>query len=275
MIWKTSKTAAQAAPATPDYDPTAPDAQWASEGANKNSPANDKLAAMPALNVTPIAAVPSQPPTARATGPGGPGNGGAGSGGQGGGMGSGGSGGAAGPPKGPFSHAPPEGHARKVSEVLGEIVWLMSQSPLHKQFFISGLELPFADAKNAKDFADAKNDNELMTPVLLQQFRLFYATGRPIGVMRQRASKKLLWGMVSEEVEQRLAGGVGKLRPQDWKSGDKLWVMLEACFQHDEVIAPFGGAEEMVKDLKEKVFPDRAINFVAVTKDGKKETRVV
>ena len=200
--------------------------------------------------------------------------------------------------------------------MLGEIVWLMSQSrrlsgrfaPGHKQFFISGLELPFADAKNAKEFADAKNakefadakkakefadaknDNELMTPVLLQQFRLFYATDRPIGVMRQRASKKLLWGTVSEEVEQRLAGGVGKLRPQDWKSGDKLWVMLEACFQHDEVIAPGacpgprrrsfekrsgGGAEEMVKDLKANVFPDRAINFVAVTKDGKKETRVV
>ena len=36
-----------------------------------------------------------------------------------------------------------------------------------------------------------------------------------------------------------------------------------------------GGAEEMVKDLKANVFPDRAINFVAVTKDGKKEVRVV
>jgi hypothetical protein len=48
----------------------------------------------------------------------------------------------------PFNHPAPEGHAKKVSEVLGEIVWLMSQSctlvalPLrylsavHKQFFI-------------------------------------------------------------------------------------------------------------------------------------------
>ena len=45
--------------------------------------------------------------------------------------------------------------------------------------------------------------------------------------------------------------------------------------QYDEVIAPFGGAEEMVKDLKANVFPDRAINFVAVTKDGKKEVRAV
>jgi len=139
-----------------------------------------------------------------------------------------------------FSHAPPEGHAKKLSEVLGEIVWLLSQSPLHKQFFISDLEW------------------FVMTPALLQQFRIFYATDRPIGVV--------LWASVSDEVAERLAQGTTKLRPQDWKSGDKLWVV--------EVIAPFGGAEEMVKDLKEKVFPERPIHFLAV-KDGKKEVRSV
>jgi len=31
----------------------------------------------------------------------------------------------------------------------------------------------------------------------------------------------------------------------------------------------------MVKDLKDKVFPDRAINFLAVTKEGKKDVRTV
>ena len=64
-----------------------------------------------------------------------------------------------------FKHAPPEGHAKKVSEVLGEIVWLMSQSPLHKQFFISDLEW------------------FVMTPVLLQQFRIFYAQTKPVGLV--------------------------------------------------------------------------------------------
>ena len=61
-----------------------------------------------------------------------------------GGPGNGGTGGAGG--SGPFSHAAPEGHAKKVSEVLGEITWLMSQSALHKQFFISDLEWPAAQA---------------------------------------------------------------------------------------------------------------------------------
>ena len=117
---------------------------------------------------------------------------------------------------------------------------LMSQSQLHKQFLISDLEW------------------FVMTPVLLQQFRTFYATDRPIGVV--------LWASVSDEVAARLAEGTTKLRPQDWKSGGKLWVV--------EVIAPFGGAEEMVKDLKEKVFPERVVNFLAV-KDGKKDVRIV
>ncbi len=156
--------------------------------------------------------------------------------GPGGGSGGPGNGGPGGPGKsGPFSHEPPEGHAKTMSAVLGEIVWLMSQSPLHKQFFISDLEW------------------FVMTPALLQQFRTFYATDRPIGVV--------LWASVSEEVEERLMAGTTKLRPQDWKSGDKLWVV--------EVIAPFGGAEEMVKDLKEKVFPTKPVHFLAVNKDGK------
>lgn len=134
-----------------------------------------------------------------------------------------------------FDQPAPEGHAKTTSAVLGEIVWLMSQSPLHKQFFISDLEW------------------FVMAPVLMQQFRLFYAKNKPIGVV--------LWARVSPEVEARLAAGTSKLRPQDWKSGDKLWVV--------EVIAPFGAAEELVKDLKAKVFPNEKIKFVAMGTNGK------
>src|SRR5882757_3865706 len=77
-----------------------------------------------------------------------------------------------------FTKPAPEGAAKKVSEVLGEIVWLMSQSPLHKQFFISDLEW------------------FVMTPILLQQFRLFYDKDKPIGVT--------FWATVNKEVEERL-----------------------------------------------------------------------
>ncbi len=142
-------------------------------------------------------------------------------------------------PGSPFQYAAPDGSAKTMSAVLGEIVWLMSQSQIHKSFFISDLEW------------------FVMTPVILKQFRLFYDKEKPIGVV--------FWGTVSADVAARLAEGTSKLRPQDWKSGDNLWVV--------EVIAPFGGAEEMVKDLKAAVFPDREIRMLAV-KDGKRDVRV-
>jgi cytolysin-activating lysine-acyltransferase len=135
----------------------------------------------------------------------------------------------------PFKNPVPEGAARTVSQVLGEIVWLMSQSNLHKSFFISDLEW------------------FVMTPVILQQFRMFYDKDKPIGVV--------LWASVDAEVSARLAEGGGKMRPQDWKSGNELWAV--------EVIAPFGGAEAMLKDLKDKVFPGREIK-ADVVRDGKK-----
>jgi cytolysin-activating lysine-acyltransferase len=81
-----------------------------------------------------------------------------------------------------------------------------------------------------------------MTPILLQQFRIYYAQDRPVGVV--------LWAKVDDEVEQRLKSGATKLRPQDWKSGTKPHVV--------EVIAPFGGSEEMVRDWQAVVQNNRA-----------------
>jgi cytolysin-activating lysine-acyltransferase len=134
-----------------------------------------------------------------------------------------------------FTAAAPAGAARTVSAVLGEVVWLLTQSPQHKQsFFLGDLEWM------------------AMPPILLQQFRLFYAKDRPIGVV--------LWAFVDEEVEARLLSGNARLRPQDWKSGDRLWIV--------EAVAPFGGTDEMLKDLKAKVFPDREVRFRAV-EEGK------
>ena len=140
-----------------------------------------------------------------------------------------------------FTDLAPSGAARTVSAVLGEIVWLLTQSAQHKQaFFIGDLEWM------------------AMPPILLQQFRMFYAKDRPLGA--------ILWAYVNDEVEQRLLSGSARMRPQDWKCGDALWVV--------DVIAPFGGTDEMLKDLKAKVFPDREVRFRAV-EGGKGVARVM
>jgi cytolysin-activating lysine-acyltransferase len=123
----------------------------------------------------------------------------------------------------------------------------MSQSPVHKQFFISDLEWL------------------VMTPVILQQFRMYYQNAAP-AEGGQRPIGVVLWARVSAEVETMLERGTTKMRPQDWKSGDRLWVV--------EVIAPFGGHDAMVADLKAKVFPTEPIKMVAMV-EGRKEVRVV
>ena len=162
-------------------------------------------------------------------------------------------------PGSPFQYAAPEGSAKTMSAVLGEIVWLMSQSQLHKSFFISDLEWPVAQAAKRKNAAQAANENKPMTPVILKQFRLFY----------DQETSRSAWCSGAGCRRRSSSGcrqGTSKLRPQDWTSGDRLWVV--------EVIAPFGGAEEMVKDLKAAVFPDREIRMLVV-KDGVKDVRAV
>ena len=88
---------------------------------------------------------------------------------------------------------------------------------------------------------------------------------KPIGVV--------FWGSVSDEVSTRLAEGTSKLRPQDWKSGDSLWV-VETIAPQPAPAKAGGGAEEMVKDLKAAVFPDREIRMMVV-KDGVRDVRAV
>jgi cytolysin-activating lysine-acyltransferase len=141
---------------------------------------------------------------------------------------------------GVFSHPRPGGD-RTLAAILGEVVWLLSQSPKHKGFLIADLEWM------------------VMTPVLLTQYRLYYAQDRPIGVV--------LWAAADAEVEERLAAGSARLRPQDWKSGDRIWVA--------DVIAPFGGDAEMLADLKAKVFPDRDVKFLALGERGRGEVKVI
>jgi cytolysin-activating lysine-acyltransferase len=46
----------------------------------------------------------------------------------------------------------------------------------------------------------------------------------------------------------------------DWKSGDNLWLM--------DMIAPFGGQDEAMKELREKVFAGRKIKTLQPAPSG-------
>lgn len=127
-----------------------------------------------------------------------------------------------------------------VSDVFGQIVWLMSQSPAHKNFFISDLEWM------------------VMPPMLLRQFRIFPGKNQPLGVA--------LWASLSPEVEKRLEAGGTRLGPNEWKSGDSIWLV--------DLIAPFGHQETMLADIKKTIFAGKRFKMHLNSPEGRKVVTV-
>ena len=126
-----------------------------------------------------------------------------------------------------------------VAGILGEAVWLLGRSNAHKHLFISELDW-------------------LLVPALqLRQFRIWRHNGQPVGFAS--------WAYLTQEsadrfVESAKAGRMGRIAPNEWKSGDQLWLI--------DFLAPFGGSEEMIKELREKIFAGRKIKTLQPAPDG-------
>ena len=95
--------------------------------------------------------------------------------------------------------------------MLGEITWLMTQSPRHKAVPLGDLEWL------------------LMPAILLRQFRIFYEGEQPVGVA--------LWALADELVAKRIDAGDKRLAAVEWKSGGNMRIV--------DIVAPFGGEAEM------------------------------
>jgi cytolysin-activating lysine-acyltransferase len=104
---------------------------------------------------------------------------------------------------------------KTVAQVLGEITWLMTQSPRHKSIPLGDLEWL------------------LMPAILLRQFRIFYKGEQPVGVA--------LWALADEIVARRIDANDTRLAAVEWKSGTNMRVI--------DIIAPFGGEAEMNQRL--------------------------
>jgi cytolysin-activating lysine-acyltransferase len=131
---------------------------------------------------------------------------------------------------------PAPGAPKTVAQMLGEIVWLMTQSPVHRQLRIGDLEWL------------------CMPALLLEQYRIFQGPQAPAAVA--------FWASVSEATEQRLLDGGAKLQPEEWNGGDRLWLM--------ELIAPFGAQDEILADLGKTVFGGRPFKFHNIGPDGER-----
>ena len=110
----------------------------------------------------------------------------------------------------------------------------MMRSPVHRHLFLADLEWLVAP------------------PLKLKQFRLFRRDRVPVAFVS--------WGLLTDEVEQRVVNGVWRLQPGDWKAGDRLWVV--------DVVAPYGGLDAITEDLRKRVFPDRTFKVLRPASEG-------
>jgi cytolysin-activating lysine-acyltransferase len=112
------------------------------------------------------------------------------------------------------SAAPPT-----VSHMLGEMTWLLTQSPLHRALSIGDLEW-------------------LIMPALLcEQFYVFRDGSKPIGLA--------LWAKCTPEAAKKLDGGMiepeNRLTMEEWTTGDQIWLV--------DLIAPFATIENRHREI--------------------------
>jgi cytolysin-activating lysine-acyltransferase len=133
--------------------------------------------------------------------------------------------------------APESGAAAPtVSHMLGEMTWLLTQSPLHRALAIGDLEW-------------------LVMPALLhEQFYVFRDGEQPVGLA--------LWAKCNKTAEAKLERGMiepeNRLTLEEWKSGDQVWLV--------DLIAPFANTENkqreiMIADLISGPLAGQAFNF--------------
>ena len=86
----------------------------------------------------------------------------------------------------------------------------------------------------------------LIAPLMNEQCKLYMRKEYPFAYVS--------WAFLDEEAERKLILNGGKLRPQDWKSGEHFWLM--------DIVAPFGDAAKVLADIQQNEFPDRAIRLL-------------
>lgn len=123
-----------------------------------------------------------------------------------------------------------------VAEALGQVAWLLSQSPTYRELKLRDLEAVF------------------LPPIMAGQFRIFRigqgalaAAAGPdqlpaaaISGLEQAPLGVAIWAQLSLEAEARLEGGE-RLASADWTSGDRTWLI--------ELVVPFSTPENHLQDV--------------------------
>lgn len=118
--------------------------------------------------------------------------------------------------------------------LLGAVTWLMMQHTTTRHTLISDLEW------------------RVMPPLVLDQAKLYMRDNAPVAYVS--------WASLSDKVAQRYNTAPHQLTAGDWQSGDQIWII--------DLYAPFGGATEVVQDLRETALKGREIHQLTLGVEG-------
>ena len=118
--------------------------------------------------------------------------------------------------------------------LLGAVCWLMMQQSATRHTFLSELEW------------------RVMPALVLDQAKLFMRESAPIAYVS--------WAFLSEDVAKRCQQSPHHLSASDWKSGDQVWIV--------DLCAPFGGMQEVMKELREVTFAGKVVHQFTLSGDG-------
>jgi cytolysin-activating lysine-acyltransferase len=124
--------------------------------------------------------------------------------------------------------------------MMGELTYLLSHSPNHLGYTISDMMRFF------------------MTPIRLNQFRIYRTKDRPVGFVA--------WASLRPDISARYATGEYELQIKDWRSGRDLWFV--------EFIAPFGHANRIVRELRQDIFAKSTGRFLRRSSGGVKVVEI-
>jgi hemolysin-activating ACP:hemolysin acyltransferase len=138
--------------------------------------------------------------------------------------------------------------SRQQSATFGDVVALLARSPQYRHYSLGDLEW-------------------LVVPAIAYgQFRI--AEGIDVKTGNRGAVAAALWASVSEEVEQRLVANLGqtpRLQPNEWRSGDRCWLM--------SVAGEPRAVSMLLKQLSETQFKERPLWIAARDAGGQAVVR--
>jgi len=137
-----------------------------------------------------------------------------------------------------------------VSAAFGQVVSVLMRAPHYKHYSLADLEWM------------------VVPPLVTSQFSIVEAQSRKNGMSAPVCV--VFWANVSAEVDARLSASPGepiRLKPNEWRSGDILWVI--------DAIGDARAVTAVLKRLRENEWKARAVKIRTRTKEGKAVVRVL